>query len=181
MNENGTDRLGSWKEIALFIGREVRTAMRWAKSHRMPVHHAPGTKYGRIFAYRSEIAAWLGRTSDNHSSQDFDKPPNFSSHDSDFPNRDAANRRSKESSPAATPLHRLRKRWLPWTIGGVFATFIAGGLLSSYRVPATMPSQLRFTENSVQALDYQGRQLWEHSSPSCCVLGVWDVLVRFRI
>src|SRR2546422_656581 len=38
VNENGTNRLESWKEIALFIGREVRTAMRWAKSQRMPVH-----------------------------------------------------------------------------------------------------------------------------------------------
>ena len=171
MNENGTDRLGSWKEIAFFIGREVRTAMRWAKKQQMPVHHAPGAKYGRIFAYRSEIAGWLERTSDNHSSQHFDKSPNFSSHDSNLPNRDAVSRKYKESSPAATRLHRLRKRWLLWAIVGVFATFTAGGLLSLYRVPATLPSQVRFTENSVQALDYQGRQLWEHSFPTLLRLG----------
>ena len=54
------DRLESWKEIAAFIGRDERTAMRWA-AHGMPVHRVPGGKRGRVFASRKEISRWLGR------------------------------------------------------------------------------------------------------------------------
>jgi hypothetical protein len=54
-----SDRLDSWKEIAAFISRDERTAMRWAKFQGMPVHHAPGGSHARVFAYRSEVLAWV--------------------------------------------------------------------------------------------------------------------------
>lgn len=58
MVENGMERLESWKEIASFIGRDERTAMRWAKEQGMPVRRDPASKRGRVFAYRSELAKW---------------------------------------------------------------------------------------------------------------------------
>jgi Tol biopolymer transport system component len=58
MAENGIERLESWKEIASFIGRDQRTAMRWAKEQGMPVRRDPASKRGRVFAYRSELAKW---------------------------------------------------------------------------------------------------------------------------
>lgn len=51
-------RLESWKEIAEHIGRDVRTAMRWAE-HGMPVHRIPGGTRGHVFAFAEEIDAWL--------------------------------------------------------------------------------------------------------------------------
>lgn len=35
-------RLDSWKEIAAYLNREVRIAMRWEKERGLPVHRIPG-------------------------------------------------------------------------------------------------------------------------------------------
>jgi TolB-like protein len=53
------DRLDSWKSIAAYLGREVRTVQRWAVSKRLPVHHLPGGDKPRVFALKSEIDGWL--------------------------------------------------------------------------------------------------------------------------
>ncbi len=53
------DRLESWKEIAAHLGREVRTAQRWAATRGLPVHHLPGGERPRVFSLTSEIDAWL--------------------------------------------------------------------------------------------------------------------------
>jgi serine/threonine-protein kinase len=55
------ERLESWKEIAVYLGREVRTAQRWAVARSLPVHHLPGGKRPRVFSLKSEIDAWLTR------------------------------------------------------------------------------------------------------------------------
>src|SRR5271170_7442132 len=50
-------RLDSWKEIAVFFGRDERTVNRWEKELGLPVHRLPGTK-GRVYAYADELTAW---------------------------------------------------------------------------------------------------------------------------
>lgn len=52
-------RLDSWKDIAEYLGRDVRTAMRWSKSHGLPVRRVAGGKGRSVFAFTSEIDAWL--------------------------------------------------------------------------------------------------------------------------
>ncbi|HXE76604.1 MAG TPA: hypothetical protein VNN18_13345 [Candidatus Xenobia bacterium] len=52
-------RLDSWKEIAEYLGRDVRTVIRWEKDKGLPVHRIPGGKRHAVFAYREEIDAWL--------------------------------------------------------------------------------------------------------------------------
>ena len=51
-------RLDSWKEIALFFGRDERTVNRWEKDLGLPIHRLPGTK-GRVYAFADELSAWL--------------------------------------------------------------------------------------------------------------------------
>ena len=53
------DRLSSWKKIARYLGRDVRTAMRWEKEAGLPVHRVGGHRGSSVFAYRGEIDAWL--------------------------------------------------------------------------------------------------------------------------
>src|SRR5688500_18782455 len=53
-----TRRLDSWKEIAEYLGRDVRTAMRWAKSHGLTVRRVGG-KRRSVFAFTNEIDGWL--------------------------------------------------------------------------------------------------------------------------
>jgi TolB-like protein/Tfp pilus assembly protein PilF len=52
-------RLDSWKEIADYLGRDVRTAIRWETERGMPVRRVPGQKGHGVFALREEIDAWL--------------------------------------------------------------------------------------------------------------------------
>ncbi len=53
------ERLDSWKEIARYLGREVRTVQRWAFARKLPVHHLPGGGRPRVFSHKSELDAWL--------------------------------------------------------------------------------------------------------------------------
>jgi tetratricopeptide (TPR) repeat protein len=56
---NFNRRLDSWKEIAAFFGRDVRTVRRWEQKSVLPVHRVPGGTKGRVFAYESELREWL--------------------------------------------------------------------------------------------------------------------------
>jgi TolB-like protein/Flp pilus assembly protein TadD len=57
-------RLDSWKAIADYLGRDVRSVQRWESERGLPVHRIPGTKGGGVFAYTAEIEAWLHGKSD---------------------------------------------------------------------------------------------------------------------
>ena len=52
------DRLDSWKEIASYLKREVRTAQRWEKSEGLPVHRHQHEKLSSVYAFRSELDTW---------------------------------------------------------------------------------------------------------------------------
>ena len=54
------DRLNSWKEIAVYLNRDVTTAQRWEKREAMPVHRHLHDKIGSVYAFRSELDAWVG-------------------------------------------------------------------------------------------------------------------------
>jgi hypothetical protein len=51
-------RLDSWKAIASYLGREVRTVQRWEKRERLPVRRHFHTKNGTVYAFRCEIDEW---------------------------------------------------------------------------------------------------------------------------
>ena len=52
------DRLDSWKDIAAYLGREVRTAQLWEKNEGLPVHRHQHSRQGSVYAFRSELDAW---------------------------------------------------------------------------------------------------------------------------
>lgn len=60
-----SDRLDSWKEIAAYINRSVRTVIRWEEERDLPVHRIPGGHRQNVYAFRHEIDEWLqsGQTS----------------------------------------------------------------------------------------------------------------------
>jgi TolB-like protein/lipoprotein NlpI len=57
------EKLISWKEIAAYLGRDVRTARRWNAERGLPVYRVPGGKGASVFAYSDELEVWLHRTS----------------------------------------------------------------------------------------------------------------------
>ena len=56
-SDRGKVELDSWKEIASFLGVNVRTAQRWETERAMPVRRFPGEK-GRVAADAAELLAW---------------------------------------------------------------------------------------------------------------------------
>src|SRR6187549_1762448 len=65
------DRLDSWKEIAGYLNRSVRTLYRWEKDEGLPVHRHQHKELGSVFAYKSELDAWVSARSPE---QDFQPP-----------------------------------------------------------------------------------------------------------
>ncbi len=61
MTQNGKKEnfLTSWKEIAAYLDRDVRTCVRWEKSFGLPVHRLDKESRAKIFAYKDEIDRWL--------------------------------------------------------------------------------------------------------------------------
>ena len=53
------ERLDSWKQIVVYLNREVRTAQRWEKQEDLPVHRHTHLKGSTVYAFKKEIDVWL--------------------------------------------------------------------------------------------------------------------------
>ena len=57
---SGREILDSWKQIAQYLHREVRTCYRWARELGLPVHRIDDkSPKSKVFAYKDEIDKWL--------------------------------------------------------------------------------------------------------------------------
>lgn len=56
--EASEDHLDSWKEIASYLGREVRTVQRWEKRESLPVHRHFHHAISSVYAFKTEIDKW---------------------------------------------------------------------------------------------------------------------------
>jgi tetratricopeptide (TPR) repeat protein len=89
------DRLSSWKEIAAYLGRDVRTVQRWERTQRLPVHRHRHSRLSTAYAFKSELDRWWDqRPQENGADQQV-----LGSHD-----REAG---ADESTPVPEP------RWRP--------------------------------------------------------------------
>src|SRR5450432_767231 len=61
---SGDARLDSWKEIANYLGREVRTVQGWEKTEGLPVHRHQHARQGSIYAFKPELDAWRLKRAD---------------------------------------------------------------------------------------------------------------------
>ena len=63
-NGSATSRLNdkklvSWKEIAVHLGREIRTVQRWEKTEGLPVRRHEHLKRSTVYAFASELDEWF--------------------------------------------------------------------------------------------------------------------------
>ena len=56
------DILDTWKGIASYLGRDVRTVQRWERTRNLPVHRLPGADKAAVFARKSELERWRNQT-----------------------------------------------------------------------------------------------------------------------
>ena len=99
-----SDRLDSWKEIAVYLKRDVRTVQRWEKTEKLPVRRHLHEKQGTIYAFKSEIDAW----SHDRQPQDDDEEPADDSASNVATDTDAVRTDPEREStkPEPGPVHR---------------------------------------------------------------------------
>jgi len=51
--------LNSWKEVAAYLGRGVRTVQRWEQELGLPVRRPRGKSRSAVIAFKSELDKWL--------------------------------------------------------------------------------------------------------------------------
>lgn len=68
-SESG-DRLDPWKAVAAYLRRTERTARRWERTEGLPVHRLQHQERSSIYAFKSELDAWLAARSANATNVD---------------------------------------------------------------------------------------------------------------
>jgi Tol biopolymer transport system component len=152
-NQSTRGRLDSWKEIADYLKRDTRTAIRWEKDRGLPVHRVPGGKRQAVFAYPHEIDAWLDSQDINGSSPVANSRAEVSvadEHSTGIPimighgasqsaeNGDAESEQVGQVSVDDNPQHdhRIVPERLPhlnkWKLAVASAAFLGLGLASSF-------------------------------------------------
>ena len=143
-------RLDSWKEIAGFLGWDVRTVRRWERLRGLPIHRVPGGGRGRVFAYPDELREWLARGRS----------------DAERPVVDSA--AAGGAAPVAVIDDREPgRRWFvgwPAVAVAVAAMFAVGGLTvgRSLGRPSAGPRRFVASGRELQALDAADKIAWAY-------------------
>jgi hypothetical protein len=153
------NRLDSWKEIAAYLHRSVRTVQRWEEELALPVHRLAGKKRDIVYAYPGELDAWL----EAHSAL---LPPPTHAEQEEIKRNSAepacVSLEPAVSAPAAQVATAWRaRRVLLWVLPLVLAAVLAvvwGERARRARAPADFAVQGR----ELIVLDAEGKELWRH-------------------
>ena len=63
------DRLESWKEIAAYLKRGVRTVQRWERDEGLPIYRHEHQKRATPYAFTSELDTWRNNHHENHAGE----------------------------------------------------------------------------------------------------------------
>lgn len=152
-------RLDSWKEIARYLRRDVRTAIRWEQQRGLPVHRVPGGRLSRVFAYSTELDEWLANR------------PNGSDGDEGAAGGSTARQDGGDSATLPYGVDR-RAAWqrllLVGAVGAVVT--IAATMSWALRNDAGPPRELTVINSELRALDASGRVRWIYRFDSAEVL-----------
>lgn len=125
------DRLESWKEIASYLGKDVRTVQRWEKREELPVHRLLHEKQGSVYAYKSELDAWW------KSNEPVESPDPENDAEAEF-----VDEPDEESDPPVTvsEVQPPRSQTALWAVGVIIVLFaIIIGLVISHPPSKTFP------------------------------------------
>jgi hypothetical protein len=136
--QNGSDRLDSWKAIAAYLNRDDRTVRRWERERGLPVRRVRGGRGTSVFAYASEIDAWL--------------------------NASGEERPVPSETPLSTPLATKSSR--RWRVAAIVALCLVAlaTMTWRYREASAAAGNLRIemTPEAIVAYDASGAQRWRY-------------------
>ena len=101
--------LDSWKDIAAYLGRNIRTCRNWERDLGLPVHRLDDSPKSHVFAYTGEIDAWRemkGRLPGNGENKGGE-----------------AESRDRPSAPEIVPIRRSVRTW--FIVGSVALPLLA--------------------------------------------------------
>jgi len=123
--------LDSWKDIATYLGRNIRTCRNWERDLGLPIHRLDGSPRSHVFAYAGEIDAWRemkGRL-----------PGNGKSESGEPAARDGT------PAPKIVPIRRSVRAWMVvGLVAGPLLAIISAVLVTRNFRPASRPAIGRF-------------------------------------
>jgi hypothetical protein len=128
-NGDGT-RLDSWKQIAAYLDRDIRTVQRWAQNKGLPVHRVTGGRGQSVFAFSGELDVWLRN-----------------------PEADL-----KDDGAPASP--RPRRVTAPVAVAVVGGLAVVAFVVFAFSTRTGAPRSVRVSGRNVVALDANGRTVW---------------------
>lgn len=152
-------RLDSWKDIARYLGRDVRTVIRWEQTRGLPVHRVPGGTLSRVFAYPDELDRWLegggaaranGETTNGRENSGAIEP---------FGENDVSGSGENQVSSRAAPAGSRLRRWFAVPAGVALLAAFAF-VWKATRDDGRLPTRLAVVENEVLALNATGQTRW---------------------
>ena len=156
------DRLDGWKEIASHLGKSPRTAIRWEAQLGLPVRRLGKAGGEIIFAYRSEIDAWLHQN----------PPSKRNGHEAPHEQEDDVDSEGPAgqavASPRASGRTRTPVRYLLWAAGlgaVVLLGWVLGGGMSRDSNAAAAPGEparFRVENDTLIVSDAAGHELFRH-------------------
>jgi hypothetical protein len=177
--KSASHRLDSWKEIAAYLKRDIRTVQRWEENEGLPVHRHLHRRQGSVYAYKLELDAWW----DNHASAiSRDTDTTSIATDREPSPTESADPETNGNSPRAAivePTQQDQSRrplslphWIPrripvplWTasivlVGGLVSTIVWGLGRHAGKVPV---ASVYLSGNELVALNSNGTKVWSHT------------------
>jgi hypothetical protein len=153
-------RLDSWKAIAEYLGRDVGTVRRWERSQGLPVQRVPGGRGSSVFAYASDIDAWLQTA----------------------PLPAAEIRPEAAVQPQGRLNEPAKGQWLRWAAAAL-AMIVMFALGWRSRGPSAEQPDLRaeISKEAITAFDGAGRQLWQYRLDDRSEVALSDVGETVRV
>lgn len=136
--QNGSERLDSWKAIAAYLQRDERTVRRWEREQGLPVRRVPGGRGTSVFAYVSEIEAWLK----------------------------AAAGSDPALSPPPTPVPRFKPRIVSVAAASLLLAAAVIWMVVESIAADNSPVSAKITASGIVALNAEGIEQWRYPFPS---------------
>lgn len=139
MTKDDHGRLVGWKAIAAYLGKDVRTVLRWERDRGLPVHRPPGGRGQSVYAIPDELDRWILR-------------PRVAS-DDQAPRSPAV---GPDSGPVRHRVSLSRAAWLaaPAAIAALLILYVA------WPEPALAHVEVR--DLAVRGYDGGGREIWSY-------------------
>jgi len=172
--ETSTSReaLQSWKEIAVELGRGVRTVQRWERTLQLPVHRLGKGPRSPVFAFKEEIQIWM-RTRAEDPREDHRQHNDGSERNQAAAGRPiAGSGLFGETTPSNDSTLGIRSEAKARIVESVRGLFEVPPLLAKQQLCAECNSPMQPLDGEFRF--YASKKRWKISLPFCpaCDLGV---------